>query len=196
MTRFQICLSAGVSLLNEQQIVNYLPINTLSMLLSLSMLLLGRPKTAQGQQAPSPGMTKGGIIDYDGCTYPSFAIDGGVTPAGLASGTPDDFFHSQLPPNSVRKLHGTLLVQVKIDTLGHGCCPRIQNFTKVDDAEIRALQLDQVVSRGSWSYIRPQSKYREPVAASITLRLVFDGRDGFTASYMRMGKFVPPASKP
>jgi hypothetical protein len=141
-------------------------------------------------------MTKGTIIDYEGCKYPSFAIDGGVTPAGLASGTPDEFFHSQLPAGSVRKLHGTLLIQVKIDTLGHGCCPRIQNFTKADDADIRALQLDQVVSRGSWSYIRPEGNYIKPVSASITLRLIFDGRNGFTANYMRIPKFVPPASKP
>lgn len=176
--------------------MNYLPINTLAAFVSLSALLLGKPKIAQGQQAPSPSMTRGSIIDYEGCNYPSFAIDGGVTPAGLASGTPDDFFHSQLPTSNVRKLHGILLVQVKIDTLGHGCCPRLQNFTKADDADIRALQLDQVVSRGSWSYVRPQSKYREPVAASITLRLVFDGRNGFTANYMRMGKFMPPTSKP
>lgn len=173
-----------------------LSINLLTTFVSLGVLTMGGPKTAQGQQASSPGMTRGSIIDYEGCKYPSFAIDGGVTPAGLANGTPDDFFHSQLPASSVRKLRGILLVQVKIDTLGHGCCPRIQNLTKADDVDIRALQLDQIISRGSWSYIRPQSKYFEPVAASINLRLVFDGRNGFTASYMRMPKFVPPASKP
>lgn len=176
--------------------MNYLPSNVLAAFVSLSALLLGESKTAQGQQAPSPGMTQGSIIDYEGCKYPSFALDGGVTPAGLANGTPDDFFHSQLPGSSVHKLRGILLVQVKIDTLGHGCCPRIQNFTKAADADIRALQLDQIIARGSWSYIRPQSKYFEPVAASINLRLVFDGRNGFTANYMRLPKFVPPASKP
>lgn len=141
-------------------------------------------------------MIQGSIIDYEGCKYPSFAVDGGVTPAGLATGTPDEFFHHQLPVTSVRKLRGTLLVQVKIDTLGHGCCPRIQNFTKANDADIRALQFDQVVAQGNWSYIRPQSKYREPVAASITLRLIFEGRNGFTANYMRIGNFVPAVSKP
>lgn len=141
-------------------------------------------------------MTQGSIIDYEGCKYPSFGIDGGVTPAGLASGTPDVFFHSQLSANSVRKLHGTLLVQVMIDTLGHGCCNRIQNFTKASDTDIRALQLEQIVPRGYWSYQRPKSRYMEPVASSITLRLVFVGRNGFMATYLRMGKFVPTVPKP
>jgi hypothetical protein len=159
-------------------------------------LLLGIPSASRAQQGPPPGMTQGSIIDYTGCNYPSFAIDGGVTPAGLASGTPDEFFHGQLADKSVRKLRGILLVQVKIDTLGHGCCPRIQNFTKANDNEIRALQLDQVVQRGIWNYTRPQSKYREAVAASITLRLVFDSRSGFTANYLRIGKFVPLSPKP
>lgn len=157
---------------------------------------LAGPGAVLAQQAPPPGTTQGSIIDYAGCKYPSFGIDGGVTPAGLANGTPDEFFHSQLPASSVRKLHGIVLVQVMIDTLGHGCCNRLQNFTKAGDADIRALQLEQVVPRGQWSYQRPKSRYVEPVASSITLRLVFDGRNGFTATYLRMGKFVPAAPKP
>jgi hypothetical protein len=159
-------------------------------------LSLSIPSASQAQQGPPPGMTQGSIIDYAGCKYPSFVIDGGTVPAGLASGTPDKFFHDQLTDKSVRKLRGILLVQVQIDTLGHGCCPRIQNMTKANDDEIRALQLDQVVQRGIWNYTRPQSKYREPVAASITLRLVFDGRNGFMANYLRIGKFIPATPKP
>ena len=151
---------------------------------------------SRAQQSPPPGMTQGRVMDFPGCRYPSFGIDGRIPVASLASGAPNEFIHEHLPNKQTRKLQGIVLVQVMIDTLGRGCCNRIQNFTKASEEDIRALALDQVVAKGMWQYVRPKSPYIQPVASSITLKLVFAGPGGYTADYLRMGKFKLATPKP
>ncbi len=163
---------------------------------SLSLLLALLPLAALAQQAP-PGMVAGKIIDYPACTHTSFAIDGGDPIAGLATSTPNELLHNSLPDKITRKLRGVVLIQVQIDSTGTTCVPRIQNFTASDNDVVRALAFDQVISRASWQFHqKPGPRTGKVAASSITLKVTFAGRDGYTADYLRMGKFRLATSKP
>ncbi|RZK32963.1 MAG: hypothetical protein EOO57_14260 [Hymenobacter sp.] len=156
-------------------------------------MLVAMPLAAAAQRPPA-GMTQGKIIDYPACTHTSFAIDGGEPPAGLVGSTPDELLHQGLPAKATRRLRGLLLIQVQIDSSGSACCPRIQNFTAADNEDIRALALDQLISHAAWQFKQTGPRTGRVAASSITLKVRFDARDGYTAEYYRHN-FAPDSFK-
>ena len=116
----------------------------------------------------SAAMTQGKIIDYKSCTHTNFCLDCGSVPAGLVSGTPNEFFHKNIDDKQARKLKGTLLIQVMIDSTGHACCPRIQNFTYAFNSSIEQLKIAALVSSTSWQFVQQgiirRAKWRQIVS--------------------------------
>ena len=153
---------------------------------TLAALAFSGSITAAAQQAPPSRAVAASIIDYETCTWTNFCLDCGTPAAGLANITPDAFVRAALPEKQTKKLKGTLLIQVMIDSLGRACCNRIQNFTSLSNQQIKKLALDKAIANASWQFVQTAPHTSRTAAARVMLRAKFDGPNGFTADYYRI----------
>lgn len=110
---------------------------------------------------------------YDDCKLSRFCLDCGDPKAELPDKAVETILNG-LNQKSLKKINGTIKVQILVDTLGKACLISLENSTNVSS---KKLDLQNAInSMPQWS---PSMKDGKAQSASVSLELVFqDGKFG------------------
>ena len=110
---------------------------------------------------------------YDECKLSRFCLDCGEPKADLPKDAVESILNG-LNQKSLKKINGSIRVQILVDTLGHSCLLSSENGTNVTS---KKLDLQNAInSMSKWT---PSMKDNKAQSASVSLELVFqDGKFG------------------
>ena len=105
---------------------------------------------------------------YDDCKLSRFCLDCGDTKAEPPKDFVSDFL-SNLNEKSLKKIKGSIEIQILVDSIGKPCLLSAKNETNVKSKKL-GLQ-DGINSTDNWE---PASSENKTVSASVSLLLIFD----------------------
>lgn len=105
---------------------------------------------------------------YEGCTLSRFCLDCGDTKAEAPESFINDFL-AKVNEKALKKIEGTIEVQILVDSIGRPCLLSANNKTNVKSKKLKLQQ--GINASGNWSPAISKGKAEQ---ASVSLLLVFE----------------------